>query len=137
MSRSLRTATLLVCALHALSGCVWMVLHYFFQIDTAFGPGPNPWEPVAMRIHGGIAVAMVFLLGWLTSRHIIEAWNVRWNHTSGMVLSIVCLLQILSGYALYYLADAQLQSGVAVVHQVVGVSAIVIALLHWHRRLLP
>lgn len=133
MSRSLRTSTLLVCALLAVSGCIWMVLHYFFQVDTAFGRGPNPWEPFTIRIHGVIAVATVFMLGWITSRHIIETWQVKWNHISGIVLSLVCLLQILTGYALYYLADAQLQSAVAVIHQVIGASAIACALVHWHR----
>jgi hypothetical protein len=133
MPRSLRVATLIVCTLLWLSGCAWMLLHYFFQVSTDFGPGPNPWEPFAIRVHGVIAIATVFLLGWITSRHIIQTWHVRWNHVSGIVLTIVCLVQILSGYSLYYLADAQLQIPVAVLHQVIGVSAIIFSLVHWHR----
>jgi hypothetical protein len=133
MSRSLRTTTLIVCTLLWLTGCIWIVLHYFFSIDTVFGSGPNPWESLTIRIHGVIAIATVFMLGWISARHIVEAWNVRRMHVSGIVLSSVCALQVLSGYALYYLPDALLQSSVGVVHQVIGGAAIVFALAHWHR----
>lgn len=133
MPRSLRTVTLLVCALLWLSGSVWMLLHYFFPVVTEFGPSPNPWEPFIIRLHGILAVGTVFLLGWIASRHISEAWSLRRNQVSGIVLSSVCAVLVLSGYALYYLADDRARNGSAVVHQILGVGAVVFALTHWRR----
>ncbi len=133
MPRSLRAATTIVCALLWLSGGLWMLLHYFFPIVTEFGPSPNSWEPFIIRLHGILAVGTVFLLGWVSSRHISEAWGRKRNHVSGIVLSSVCALLVLSGYALYYLVDGQVRTGSALVHQALGAGAVVIALIHWRR----
>jgi hypothetical protein len=133
MSPALRINTLVVCALLWLSGCIWMALHYFFQASTQFGPGPNPWEPVAIRVHGIVAISTVFLFGWIASRHVYIGWYRRRNRVSGIALSSICVLLVLSGYALYYLPDDQLRNGSALLHQVLGVAAIIFALAHWRR----
>ena len=133
MSPALRSNTLTVCALLWLSGCAWMVLHYFYPVRSAFGLGPNAWEPLVIRVHGIVAIGTVFLLGWISSRHISIAWNGQRNRISGIALSSACVLLALSGYALYYLADDQLRTTSAVIHQVLGVAAILSALTHWRR----
>jgi len=133
MSRSLRIVTMMVCAALWLSGGVWMLLHYFFQINTEFGPGPNPWEPVMIRIHGIVAIGTVFLLGWIAARHIGIAWKQLRNRVSGIALSSACALLVLSGYALYYLPDDELRVDSELIHQVLGAAAIVVALIHWRR----
>ena len=63
MSTALRCAIYSICTLLWLSGCAWLVMHFAFPTETDFGPAPNPWESVILRIHGfslaGFAVVLV------------------------------------------------------------------------------
>lgn len=115
------------------SGCLWLALHLGLEKRTEFGPVPSPWEAPVMRVHGWLAVAGVFLLGWIGGSHVLERWTARRNRNSGLMLAISAVLIVVSGYALYYTTD-RLQSVAAVLHEVLGGTAILFALLHWVRR---
>ena len=115
------------------SGCLWLALHLGLERQTEFGPLPSPWEAPVLRIHGWLAVAGVFLLGWIGGSHMLERWTARRNRNSGLVLAATGALLIVSGYALYYTTD-RLQSAAAGVHEVLGGAALLLALLHWIRR---
>lgn len=114
------------------SGAGWLLLHEFFARPGAFGTIPNPWEPAILRLHGWMAVGGVFLLGWVTARHVSDRWPRMLKRPSGVAVASVCGVLALSGYALYYTTDA-LHDVAAVAHEVLGVSGIAFALLHWRR----
>lgn len=116
------------------SGVLWIVLHYFFAAHSEFGSAPNPAEPTLLRIHGIAAVAGVFLLGGIVTGHIAAGWNKARNRPSGITLAIAAITLILSGYALYYVTGDSLRGGIAIAHEVAGIAAIAVALLHWKRR---
>jgi hypothetical protein len=130
MSRALRATLLAVCAVLWLSGCAWLVLHFAFAQHTQFGSLPNPWEALLLRVHGIVAVAGVFLLGWVAAGHLIDRWGGSRNRLSGTVLAGSAALLVLSGYALYYTTGA-LHEVAAGVHECLGVAALVAALAHW------
>jgi hypothetical protein len=132
MSTALRRAIYVVCALLWASGCAWLLVHFFFPMMTAFGPGPNPWEPVFLHIHGWVAVCGVFLLGWLTAGHISDRWRQSRNRVTGFSLAGFAVILTLSGYALYYSTD-HFHDVAAALHEALGVAAVIIALLHWAR----
>ena len=52
MPISLRRLIYTLCTLLWLSGCVWLIVHFFFPVTTQFGPAPNPLEPWLLRVHG-------------------------------------------------------------------------------------
>lgn len=133
MPRTLRAATYSTCALLWTTGCLWIALHYGFPERTEFGTGPNSWEPLTIRVHGVLATLCVFLLGVITSRHIAYTWQQQRNRVSGIVLSSVGALLVVSGYALYYVIDDRSRTGIALLHEVVGAAAIAFALTHWLR----
>lgn len=133
ISPRLRQSTIWVSVSLWVSGGVWMLLHYFWQQPGEFGVTPHPLQPTLMRLHGVLAVAGVFLLGWLCARHIIEAWRQRGLRYSGIALLTISILLVASGYALYYLSDGTLHSVAGIAHQVIGVSGCVFALVHWRR----
>jgi hypothetical protein len=83
-----------------------------------------------MRVHGLVAVAAVFLFGWLGASHILARWSAVANRRSGLWLLGCALVLLVSGYALYY-TSGPWHEGAAVVHEWLGVAAIVIALAHW------
>ena len=132
MSRALRTTILAVCAALWLSGALWLLLHFSFAQHNEFGALPNPWEAPLMRVHGLIAVAGVFLFGWIAAGHIVARWSASANRASGLWLAGSAIVLVLSGYALYY-ATGAMQAGASLVHEVLGVLAIFAALAHWLR----
>jgi MFS family permease len=132
MSPAVRRAIYVVCALLWGSGCAWLVVHFFFPTASDFGPAPSPWEPVFLRLHGWVAVSGVFLLGWITAGHISDRWRRSRSRVTGFSLAGFALVLVLSGYALYYTTD-YFHDVAAVVHEALGVGAIIMGLLHWTR----
>lgn len=132
MSPALRATILTICALLWLSGAVWLALHFAFALQTQFGPLPNPWEPLVMRVHGLLAVGGVFLLGWMAASHLIERWGSGRKRLSGLVLAGSAALLVASGYALYYTTGA-LHEVASRAHECLGAASILAALTHWWR----
>jgi hypothetical protein len=132
MSTGLRRAIYLVCSLLWSSGCTWLVMHYGFPAATEFGPAPNPWEPLLLKIHGWFAVGAVFLLGWITAEHISDRWRKSRNRVSGFSLAGLALVLTATGYGLYYTTD-RLHEVAGFIHEIIGTAAIGFALTHWWR----
>jgi hypothetical protein len=134
MSAALRRLVLAAAALLWFSGVWWLVLHYAFAQQTPFGELPNPSEPLAMRVHGVLAVGAVFLLGWIAGGHVIERWDGARRRLSGLLLSATAAVLVVSGYALYYTTGFPHELA-SLAHQGLGALAIVAALVHgWRRR---
>jgi len=143
MSGGLRLAVMLTFGGLWLSGCYWLLLHYFFARASEFGPVQHPWEPVILRVHGWIAVAGVFLLGWITAQHVSDRWPQAIKRISGVAIASVAAILAVTGYALYYTTD-RLHDIAGAAHEVIGGTAVLLALTHWRRhrplrrsRLLP
>jgi len=132
MSPALRTTIFVVFGALWGSGCYWLMLHWFFAHPSQFGPAQHPWEPGVLRVHGWIAVASVFLLGWVTARHVSDRWYQSVRRTSGLAMVGVLALLAITGYALYYTTDA-LHDSAALIHEVLGIGALLFALTHWRR----
>jgi hypothetical protein len=136
MSPPLRAAVLVSCALLWLSGAVWLGVHFALEQPTPFGPLPNPWEPVLLRVHGLLAVAGVFLLGWVTADHLSVRRREGRNYRSGVLLAGTAAFLVLSGYALYY-TTGTVHEVAARTHEFLGVGSIAAALAHWWRNRPP
>jgi hypothetical protein len=132
MSRALRRTLLTVCALLWLSGALWLLVHWLFPQHNAFGLLPNPWEAPLVHLHGIIAVAAVFLFGWVGAAHIRARWSQSANRTSGLWLLGCGAVLVISGYALYYSTGAP-HDAAAALHEWLGLAALGVALTHWLR----
>jgi hypothetical protein len=113
------------------TGCGWLVLHFFFQIVTEFGAAPHPWQPRLMVMHGVLAVAAIFFFGWIAGTHISEHWKRGLRRASGIVLLTLIVLLALTGLASYYVTSEPLREGSALLHETAGAIALVPALIHW------
>ena len=132
MARGMRAAVLGAAALLWLTGALWLVAHFAFPQHNEFGALPNPSEAPLMRVHGLIAVAAVFLFGWIGAGHIYARWSASANRVSGLWLGGCAIVLVVSGYALYY-TTGPWHGGAAVLHEGLGVLAIVAAMAHWRR----
>jgi hypothetical protein len=132
MTRGLRATVLAAGALLWLTGALWLGAHFAFPQRNEFGALPNPWEAPLMRVHGLISVAAVFLFGWIGAGHILPRWSAAAQRVSGLWLGGCAIVLVVSGYALYYTTDP-LHTGAAVLHEALGLLAIVAAGAHWRR----
>lgn len=130
MPRGLRAAVFAVSALLWVSGALWMLLHYLFPGHNEFGPLPNSYEAPLLSVHGLIAVAAVFLLGWLGASHMLARWSAWAGRPSGLWLLGAALVLIVSGYALYYTTGG-LHAAAGAVHEWLGLAGLAVALSHW------
>lgn len=114
-----------------LSGSIWLVLDRFFQSKGAFGMTPHPWEPAILLIHGVVAILSVYLLGWVTARHVLRWWPGRLRRVSGATLTAFFALLTFSGFALFFASEDRWQHLAATVHDVLGLGITVFAVQHW------
>jgi hypothetical protein len=75
-----------------LTGSAWLVLHYFFQISTDFGAAPHPWQPSLMTLHGVIAVAVIFLFGWVAGSESLREWAAVGHEIAGVVVLVPAII---------------------------------------------
>lgn len=114
----------------AVSGIVWLVLHYFLAAPGEYGPRIHPLEPWMLRLHGAAAMAGLVIYGSLLPVHVLRAWTARRNIALGIALVALMLLLTMTGYLLYYAGDENTRPVISAVHWLLGLGAPV--LLVWH-----
>ena len=114
-----------------LSGCVWLVLDQFFESPGPFGMTPHPWTPAILLVHGIVAILSMYLLGWVTARHVLRWWPGRLRRLSGGALAAFFLFSSVSGFALFFVSDDRWQRLAATAHEVLGLGITVFAIQHW------
>ena len=121
---------LLVGALLALTGILWLLDHYLFAVPDEFGASHSPRAAWWLEIHGGAAMAFLVIVGTVLPIHARRAWHARLNHRSGVsVLSALSLL-VLTGFGLYYVGSDLTRPWISLVHWVVGLIAVPTLILH-------
>ncbi|HEV8260399.1 MAG TPA: hypothetical protein VGQ19_06550, partial [Burkholderiales bacterium] len=114
----------------AVSGTIWLVLHYFFAVPGEYGPQTHPLEPWMLRLHGAAAMAALVIYGSLLPVHVRRAWSIRRNIALGIGLVSIMLLLTVTGYLLYYSGDENARPVISAAHWILGL--VVPALLAWH-----
>jgi hypothetical protein len=114
-----------------LTGCVWLVLDYFFRTPTEFGFERHSWQPSLLTLHGLLSIASAYVFGWLLARHAAEPWRQFKRRSSGGAMTVVVAMLSVSGFALFFLVDSDWQRGASGIHDVVGLLATFFAVEHW------
>ncbi|MCB9029587.1 MAG: hypothetical protein H6619_00930 [Deltaproteobacteria bacterium] len=103
-----------------LSGCAWLVLHYFFMQETDFATIPSQYEAISLQVHGAAVQIFLIVLGSIFPTHIIRAIKARCNLTSGIIVLTFIFALIISGYVLYYSNNESLRAMVSTTHWALG-----------------
>lgn len=123
-------------ALLLLTGAGWLAIHY--SIGAGAGELPHPLEAWALRLHGLLGLAGVFVFGVLAAAHVPQGWRLshrrQWQgqRNSGVLLCVFGAMLAFSGYALYYFAPESVRPVLGWAHAFVGAAMAV--LISSHRR---
>jgi hypothetical protein len=131
MSRRQRFAVYTVFGVLWLSGGWWLLLDQFFTRPGEFGRMPHPWEPAILLIHGVVAIFSMYVLGWVTARHVLRWWPAKLRRLSGGLLAALFAVLTLSGFALFFVSDDRLLRLSAASHDVLGIAITAFAIQHW------
>ena len=115
-----------------LSGIAWILFRYFpirHEDLTGLRSSSEVW---CLKIHGGLAMAFLILLGTLIPVHIRRGWSAKLNRPNGVLFITLILILILSGYELYYTGSENLRDLSHWAHIIFGVLSPVF--LAWHIR---
>jgi len=132
LSRRISMALLVVLAALWLSGGYWLLLHYILARPGEFGVIRHPLEAPTLLVHGVIAMAALFLLGWFAGRHANAASSGR-RVGSGWLLTLLTAALVIAGCAQLFLTSAAWQEALAVVHEVIGAALPLPLLVHGWR----
>lgn len=131
MSKGQRLAVYWVVGALWVSGCAWLCLDRFFSRREQFGYTPHPLEAPMLLAHGVIAIFSMYLLGWLTARHVLRWWPARLRRLSGGALAAFLAMLAASGFALFFISNDEWQHLAALSHDVLGVGVTLFAIQHW------
>lgn len=114
-----------------LSGCGWLLLHYYGQKQGEFGPEMNPVEPWMIKGHGLFLIPTLLGIGGMFIAHIPKGWAHRHQRIAGVALCAVLAALIASGYMLYYVGDEDLRAWTSLSHWSIGLGLPVVFLWHY------
>ena len=82
------------------SGAGWWIAHILHQNELE--SSPSQYEPWLLKVHGAAALTALLVLGVIYPVHVARSWRMRRNVLWGIVLVVVAISLILTGYFLYY-----------------------------------
>lgn len=105
------------------SGVAWLAFHYLgSRSDTAAN--------LALEVHGGAAMLLLFLAGALFWLHAPGAWGERKNRVSGSFVAGTFAVLTLTAYLLYYAGADALRNGASLIHWALGIAALPLVIAH-------
>jgi hypothetical protein len=101
-----------------LSGIVWLVADRLKD-----SPDGEMWQAISAKLlmlHGGVAMAALMLLGALIPVHLLRAWRAKKNRQTGIIMTALNAVLILSAFGLYYMGGEELRPFMSNMHIVAG-----------------
>jgi hypothetical protein len=108
----------LTVALTAITGIVFAVMKYFLESDDDFSVVNHPLQPHMLAAHVVIAPAVLFILGWVFSNHMLPKWRFGdgRNQRTGLASMWLIIPMTLSGYLLQVSVNETLREAMAWAH---------------------
>jgi hypothetical protein len=124
----------LTVALTAITGVVFAVMKYLMRSDDEFSVVNHPLQPHMLAIHVVVAPAVLFVLGWTFSNHILPKYRFGngKNRRSGVIAALLIVPMALSGYLLQVSVNETLREVMAWAHWITsGVFAVTYVVHLW------
>lgn len=113
------------------SGIAWLVFNFFINHDSSF----RFLVPWFLSIHGAASYVFLVVFGMLLSTHIFFNWRVKKNRRpSGIILTALFFILILSGYGLYYTGNDEFRDFISYLHWIIGIFCSLICGIHFFKK---
>jgi uncharacterized membrane protein YidH (DUF202 family) len=122
----------LAVGLTAITGIVFAVMKYFMTSNDEFSVVNHPLQPHMLAAHVVIAPALLFLLGWTFSNHILPKYrfgNGKKRRT-GITSTALIIPMALSAYLLQVSTNETLRVGLAWAHWISSAAFLLAYLIH-------
>ncbi|MEJ6004608.1 hypothetical protein WG899_03540 [Paucibacter sp. AS339] len=119
-----------------ISGLAWLWIHLGRAEDAL----PSVAEPWLMRLHGLASFLTLLALGAIGGTHIPAGWKLTRRHrrirqrNTGLLLSGLLGLSVLTAYVLYYFAPEGLREPLGWTHALLGLLSLPAWWLHRRRK---
>jgi hypothetical protein len=110
------------------SGVVWLIADA--EMDS---PNGDFWQGLSAKmlmIHGGMAMAVLVMLGALIPIHMQRAWRGRLNRITGTVMATLNGALVVTAFGLYYAGSDTLRSWTSDLHIAAGLGFPLVLLIH-------
>lgn len=120
-------------ALTALTGIVFAVMKYLMTSEDEFAVANHPWQPHMLAAHVVVAPALLFILGWTFSNHMLPKYRFGddKNVKSGVAQMALILPMALSAYLLQVATNETLRQVMAWAHWITSALFLLAYLIHW------
>jgi len=126
---SARRQVLAACGLVILSGVLWIVIGWNLDAEDYSDP-LRTWRHRVLVLHGVAAYVLLWIVGRLYALHQQGNWRAQRNRASGLAMSVALLVLAGSGLTLYYPPHEDWRDAFSMLHQVLGVSLVLLLPLH-------
>jgi hypothetical protein len=120
-------------ALTAVTGIVFAWMKYFMRSTDEFSVVNHPLQPWMLAAHVVVAPALLFVLGWTFSNHIVPKFrygNGR-NRRTGIASAALIVPMALSAYLLQIATNESLRTAMAWAHWISSGLFLLGYLIHW------
>lgn len=119
-------------ALTAITGIVFAVMKYFMQSDDEFAVANHPMQPYMLAAHVVVAPAVLFLLGWAFSNHMLPKYRFGdgSNRKTGIAQMALIVPMSLSAYLLQIATNETVRQAMAVAHWITSGLFVIGYLVH-------
>ena len=109
-----------------LTGCVWLVFHYFIKVEDQYGfDTPHPGEHYSLIAHALFAFVAIWFFGVLWPGHVKKSWKAHIRRWSGGFLFGFTTWLTLTGFLLYYVGSDFWRSTTSLAHWIAGIAGLI------------
>ena len=119
-------------ALTAITGIVFALMKYLMTSDDEFAVANHPWQPHMLALHVVVAPALLFILGWVFSNHMLPKYRFGdgRNVKSGVAQMALIIPMALSGYLLQVSTHDGLREAMTWAHWITSAVFLLAYLVH-------
>jgi hypothetical protein len=116
----------------AITGIVFAVMKYLLESDDEFAVVNHPLQPHMLAAHVVIAPALLFVLGWTFSNHMLPKYRFGngKNRKSGVGAMLLIVPMALSAYLLQIATNESLREAMAWTHGITSALFVVAYVVH-------
>jgi len=112
------------------TGITFFIFNNFIIIQGEFGEEKHFLQYPVLKTHGIFAFAIMVTYGFFLGAHVRKSWKVKPQPVSGIIIMIMPILLIISGWLLYYIATDNSRQIVSLFHFSIGLLLPIALIIH-------